>query len=99
MKSTAHSLAGDPLGIPPGVEGRVSEWRDIASAPKDGSTILITALDEDGAPFEIHAMQWAHLQRNGLFPGVLGMWITPCGSCTWNDDGHGNGPTHWAPTA
>lgn len=41
MKSTAHPLAGDPLGIPPGVEGRVSEWRDIASAPKDGTWFMI----------------------------------------------------------
>lgn len=58
MKSTAHPLAGDPLGIPPGAEGRdnqcrvvrhhmvtpktrVSEWHDIASAPRDGTWFLI----------------------------------------------------------
>lgn len=42
MKSTVPP-AGDPLGIPPGAEGRVSEWRDIASAPM-GTSVLIAFL-------------------------------------------------------
>lgn len=73
----------------------MSEWSGIESALKDGTIILLTAFEDDGEPFEIHAMRWAHIQRNGLFPGTVGMWTHPSGSYTWNDDGHGGGPTHW----
>lgn len=72
-------------------------WRPIADAPRDGSTILITALEEDGSPLEVHPMQWAHVQRNGLFPGVVGMWTTPDGAYTWNGEPDAGGPTHWQP--
>jgi hypothetical protein len=41
-------------------------------------------------------MQWAHIQRNGLFPGKVGMWTMCDGSMTWNDD-DGYGPTAWRP--
>lgn len=50
---------------------------------------------EDGEPQEQWPMQWAHIQRNGLFPGKVGMWSTLCGRLTWNDDQRGGGPTHW----
>lgn len=73
----------------------MSVWQPIDSAPRDGRVVLLTALEDDGTPFEIHRMQWSHIARNGLFPDRLGMWIAPGGEYTWNEDGHGNGPTHW----
>jgi hypothetical protein len=71
-------------------------WYPIETAPKDGSIIYLTRM-EDGVPQEIWPMQWAHIKRNGLFPGVVGMWTTPDGALTWNGDAENGGPTHWSP--
>lgn len=72
----------------------MDDWQSIDTAPKDGSVIELTWM-EHGEPQEIWPMQWGHIQRNGILPGVIGMWIVPDGSITWNDDGMGGGPTHW----
>lgn len=74
------------------------DWQPIATAPKDGSRVYLTWMDDD-EPQDIWVMQWGHIQRNGLFPDKTGMWVTPCGGATWNHDGLGGGPTHWAPLA
>lgn len=73
----------------------MSEWQDIATAPKDGTLLELTALDERGVEFEIWPMQWMAVQRNGLFPGAVGMWTTPDGAFTWNGSPDDCGPTHW----
>lgn len=73
-------------------------WRTIESAPKTGEMILLTAI-YDGEIFEIHPMQWMAVQRNALFPGVVGMWTAPNGAYTWNESPENGGPTHWKPVA
>lgn len=80
-------------------DARWSEWDKngdkvrytIDSAPKDGTVIILG--DPDVGEFP---MQWAHIQRNGLFPGKVGMWTMTDGGMTWNDD-DGYGPTSWRP--
>lgn len=72
----------------------MSEWQDINTAPKDGSEIELTWMD-DGLPQERFIMQWGHIQQNGLFPGLVGMWVAPDGSFTWSDDNPDGAPTHW----
>lgn len=75
--------------------GRPDGWRPIESAPKDGTLVRLTWMDE-GEPADMAVMAWGHIQRNGLFPDVCGMWVSPCGQVTWNAD-DGAGPTHWKP--
>jgi hypothetical protein len=70
----------------------MNEWQPIDTAPKDGTVIELTWMD-GGEPQEIWPMQWSHTQRNGLFPGIVGMWVSPDGSVTWNSTRFG--PTHW----
>lgn len=75
----------------------MGDWQPISTAPKDGTLIEITALEDDGTVFEIWPMQWMAIQRNGLFPGAVGMWTTPDGGITWNGAPDDCGPTHWRP--
>ena len=72
----------------------MNEWQDISTAPKDGTVIELTWFD-NGKPQEIWPMQWGHIQRNGLFPSKVGMWVATDGSLTWNDDNPDGAPTHW----
>ena len=75
----------------------MTTWQDIGTAPRDGTIIELTWMD-DGKPQEIWPMQWAHIQRNDLFaPGIVGMWIIPDGSMTWTEHDPAGAPTHWRP--
>lgn len=75
----------------------MSEWKPIETAPRDGTVVQITAFESNGEPYEIHTMQWGHIQKNWLFaPGQVGMWVSPPGDYTWRE-GDG-GPTHWRPS-
>ena len=80
------------------MNGRNDGWQPIATAPRDGTIVDLTWMD-DGEAQEIWPMQWGHIQRNGLFaPGVTGMWIVPDGSLTWTEHDPAGAPTHWRPT-
>lgn len=70
-------------------------WQPIETAPRDGTVVHLTWMD-DGEPQEVWPMQWGHIQRNGLFPGVTGMWVATDGSVTWKESVDA-GPTHWRP--
>jgi hypothetical protein len=72
-------------------------WQPIETAPKDGTIVVLTRFADNNA-LDQFAMQWAHIQRNGLFPGKVGMWTAPNGSFTWNDDDPLYAPTHWMPS-
>jgi len=87
---TDISLAEKVEGLDP------AGWLSIADhpPPKDGTVILLSWFD-NGRPQEWFAMQWGHIKRNGLFPGKVGMWMTPDGSLTWADDDPHGAPTHW----
>ena len=73
----------------------MSEWQPIATAPRDGTVIELTWMD-NGRPQDIYPMQWGHIQRNPLFAGdTVGMWVMPNGAATWTEHDPEGAPTHW----
>jgi hypothetical protein len=75
------------------------DWQTIESAPKDGTIIEIGwKFPENERMQEWFTMQWGTIKKNGLFPGVVGMWVSPDGSFTWNDQDPDGAPTHWRPS-
>jgi hypothetical protein len=73
----------------------MSDWQTIDTAPRDGTLIRVGWKGPHDAEMqEWFTMRWGHIQQNGLFSGVVGMWVAPDGSFTWNESG-GFGPTHW----
>lgn len=97
IQDSVHLAAGDGQ-VPAAYENRTSagSWKPIETAPKDGRVIRLGFM-EDGAIAQTADMQWSHIQRNGLFPGQVGMWVCPGGNFTWNPVPAEFGPTHWMP--
>lgn len=73
-------------------------WQKIGTAPRDGTEVWLCWMYEGSTHAnDVVRMQWGHIQRNGMIPGKVGMWVCPGGNFTWHDDPDG-GPTHWAST-
>ena len=73
----------------------MSEWQPIHTAPRDGSLVDLTWMD-NGIPQEIYRMRWLSDAENELFaPGIKGMWVLQGGGMTWTEDNSAGAPTHW----
>ena len=67
------------------------DYRDISSAPRDGTPIEVTDHETCTA-----VMRWNKVGSNWLVSEQPGIWEAPDGSFTWCED-QGFGPTHWRP--
>jgi hypothetical protein len=68
------------------------DYRDIATAPRDGT--IVEVFDPDCGAFP---MRWNPKGRNEIFqPYEYGIWEAPDGSITWSEC-KGCGPTLWRP--
>lgn len=58
----------------------MDNWKTIESAPKTGEIVKVGwKLPEDDNMQEWFTMRWEENAENGMFPGVKGFWVTPCG--------------------
>jgi hypothetical protein len=70
----------------------VKEQRDISTAPRDGTMIVVGGPDD--AWF---VMRWNSRGYNAVFqPDAVGIWESPDGTFTWSEQG-GYGPMYWRP--
>lgn len=68
-------------------------WRLIATAPRDGTVVEVTAEEFD----EIWAMRW-NPDVHTPWSATMGAWETPEGEAIWSLGPYGDGgPTHWRP--
>lgn len=67
----------------------VMEWREIESAPRDGSLILGT----DG--LNVGAMWWAPSREPGYPWAFVGEWMGKAQENAWQDGTYG--PHYWMP--
>lgn len=72
----------------------MNAWQTIDSAPRDGTEILLTWMEDD-QPQDIARMRWNPHATNFLFPGVVGMWDAM--TFTWTEHNPDGAPTHWMP--
>lgn len=77
----------------------IANFQPIGTAPRDGSLIDLAAFDNKGQIEVSVAMRWQADATNGMFPGVVGFWVTPdwpaSSSYTWNEADPDAAPTHW----
>lgn len=69
----------------------MSDWRPIATAPRDGT--IIEVFDEDCGRFE---MRWTPSGFNEIVSLHQGIWECPSNNFTWSED-RGFGPKWWRP--
>lgn len=79
----------------------MGEWQTIETAPRDGSLVDLTWLD-NGRPQEIYPMCWNQFAENRAFQDGKGIWAmhnreTGALLCTWSEQHPDGAPTHWRP--
>lgn len=74
------------------------EWHTMASAPRDGSMVDLTWM-EDGEPQEIWPMRWDADATNPLVQAGKGIWaihsLDGNIEMTWSEENPDGSPTHW----
>lgn len=79
----------------------VSEWQPIETAPRDGTEVELTWL-ENGRPQEIWPLCWNRFATNHLVQDHKGIWamhdrLTGALVMTWSEENPDGAPTHWRP--
>ena len=67
----------------------MSERYDIATAPRDGTVLIVGADDVGEFP-----MRWDEDRVNPLVANYPGIWVISDGSMTWHDHPE-FGPAYW----
>lgn len=78
-----------------------NEWQPIDTAPRDGTEIELTWM-ENGKPQEIYPMRWNAFASNNLVQDGKGIWamhsrINNALLMTWCEQNPDGAPTHWRP--
>lgn len=77
------------------------EWQPIATAPRDGTEIELTWMEND-RPQEIYPMRWNRFAGNKLVQDEKGIWAMHSRTngallSTWCEQNPDGAPTHWRP--
>ena len=77
------------------------DWQPIETAPKDGTFVNLTWM-ENGEPQEIFThMVWNRFAGNPLVQNGKGIWVCRGRSgkilLTWSEETPDGAPTHWSP--
>lgn len=77
------------------------DWRPISTAPRDGTEIELTWL-ENGRAQEVYPMRWEPETQNRLVQDHPGIWalrnrLTGDVVFTWSESDPDGAPTHWRP--
>lgn len=75
------------------------EWQPIDTAPKDGSVVTLTWMEE-GKPQEIYpGMVWNAFAGNAMVQSGKGIWCIRSSDgkiqLTWSEEDVDGAPTHW----